>query len=242
MRVSTLNPKQMAMLSAALVLGMLVSVQWAAGDSRTPALPDQVGRTLDQLELEQTELKEQVGRLRDDLDALQREAVADTNMLADLRAELTQQKVRAGLVDVHGPGVRVTLDDGQLGPSSSPDELLIHDYDLRDAINVLWLAGAEAVAVNDERVVNTTSIYCVGATVVVNDTRQSPPYEIRAIGDPLRMQDHLLNPGYLSELKARSRRFEVRLEFARVDDMTISAYKGSFPQRYVQPGSSRGAQ
>ena len=56
-------------------------------------------------------------------------------------------------------------------------------------LNLLWLAGAEAVSLNGERVVATTSIYCVGSTILVNDTRLSPPYEFLAIGDPARARD-----------------------------------------------------
>ena len=60
---------------------------------------------------------------------------------------------------------------------------LIHDFELRDVASLLWLAGAEAVAINDERLVASTSIYCVGSTIIVNNTRLSPPYEIRALGN-----------------------------------------------------------
>ena len=110
---------------------------------------------------------------------------------------------------------------------------------MRDVINVLWVSGVEAIAVNDERIVSNTSIYCVGATVMVNDTRLSPPYEISAIGDPARALEHLRNPGYLSDLKTRSRRLGLQVEFIRVDSMTLPAYRGSLPQRFVQPGSSQ---
>ena len=157
------EPKQVAMVAAALVLGMLVSFQWSAGASRQPMSPDRVNQTMHQLELEQAELKRRVGRLRDDVDSLQQQAVSNTEMLEDVRTELLAQKVRAGLVDVRGPGVQVTLDDGQRGAVGDANDLLIHDFDLRDVINVLWLAGAEAIAVNDERIVHSTSIYCVGS-------------------------------------------------------------------------------
>jgi uncharacterized protein YlxW (UPF0749 family) len=229
--------KQWAMLGAALVLGMLVSFQWSAGAVRQPVSPDRVDQTMRQLELEQSELKRQVARLRVALDALQQGAVAETELLEELRAQLAVEKVHAGLVDVRGPGIRVTLDDSQQKLAGNADDYLIHDFDLRDVIHVLWLAGAEAVAINGERIVYDSSIYCVGSTVMVNDTRLSPPYEVSAIGDPMRMQDHLRNPGYLSELKARCERHGLLLEFMRVEAMTIMAYQGGTLQRFAQPGS-----
>jgi uncharacterized protein YlxW (UPF0749 family) len=227
----------MALLGAALVLGMLVSFQWSTGVAHKSVSPDRVEWTIRQLELEQAELKRQVARLRESLDALQQDAVADTELLEGLRAELYREKTLSGLVDVRGPGVHVTLDDSKRTFAGNPNDVLIHDFDLRDVINVLWSAGAEAVAVNGERIVHTSSIYCVGSTIVVNDTRLSPPYTVSAIGDPIRMQDCLRNPGYLSELRARCERFGLLLESMRVEAMTIPAYQGSTLLRFAQPGS-----
>ena len=240
MKTTFWDAKRTAMLVAAFALGLLVSLQWPVGATRSSASHDRVGRTMRQLELEQEELKRSVGRLRAELDASQREAVASSDMLGGLRAELMLQKMLAGLVEVRGPGVQVILDDSRFTSLESADGILVHDFDLRDVVNVLWLAGAEAIAVDDERVVHSTSIYCVGTTVMVNDTRLSPPYEIGAIGDSVRILDYLRNPGYLSELKTRRDRFGLGVEFVRVETMTVPAYRGSLHLRFVQPGSQEG--
>jgi uncharacterized protein YlxW (UPF0749 family) len=225
------------MLVAAVVLGILVSLQWSARQVQRTASLDQVDQTVRLLELEQAELKRRVGRLRDALYAQQQQAADHTEPFSELRAELIVEKTRAGLVDVRGPGVQITLDDSSRVLWGDASDGLVHDFDLRDVINVLWLAGAEAIAVNDERIVHSTSIYCVGATIMVNDTRLSPPYRVSAIGDAVRIQDYLSNPGYLSELKMRSERFGVSLEFWPVEAMTVPAYQGSILQRFAQPGS-----
>lgn len=230
------RPRQVALLMTTLVLGALVSLQWRHAGSSPPSLHDSVGQAIRQLELEQEELKQAVGRLREDLNARQQDAMASTDMLDGLRAELTLQKMRAGLISVRGPGVRVTLDDSRLSPREGASDYLIHDYDLRDVIYVLWLSGAEAMAVNGERVVNSTSVYCVGSTILVNDTRLSPPYEVSAVGDPVQMQEHLKNPGYLEELRERCERFGLRMVSVRVESVTLPAYRGSLPQWFVQAG------
>jgi uncharacterized protein YlxW (UPF0749 family) len=190
-----------------------------------------------QLELEQAELKRQVARLRAELDRRQQDAVADTRLLEGLRAELTEEKARAGLLEVQGPGVRVVLDDSSRVLAGNADDLLVHDYDLRDVVNVLWLAGSEAIAINDERLVHGSSIYCVGATVMVNNTRLSPPYTVHAVGDPLRLQDALRNPSYLVDLKSRHERLGITLEFVRVESMVVPAFHGNTQHRFAQPGS-----
>ena len=225
------------MLFAAVVLGILVSLRWSADANGTDASLDQVSRTIRQLELEQEDLKQTVGRLRQKLNSRQQDSAASTARLEELRRELVQQKMRAGLIDVRGPGVRVILNDGSQGSVGDESELLVHDFDLRDVIGVMWLAGVEAVSVNGEHIVSSTSIYCVGSTIMVNDTRLSPPYEVSAIGDPVRLLDHFWNPGYLAELKTRAKRFGLQFEPVGVESLTIPAYRGSLPQKFAQPGS-----
>lgn len=224
------------MLVAALVLGMLVSFQWSAGAERQPLSTDRVNTTIDQLELEQAELKRQVSTLRKELDVRQQRAVANTDSLEGVRSELVAQKARAGLIALRGQGIVVRLDDSPRTMSGNAADLLIHDFDLRDVVTVLWLAGAEAISVNGERIVYSTSIYCVGSTIMVNDTRLSPPYEVTAIGDAVALQDYVGNPGYLGDLKARSERHGVRLEVIRADSLTVPAYQGSVSLRFAQPG------
>ena len=224
------------MLTAALVLGMLVSFQWSAGAERQLLSTDRVNTTIDQLELEQIELKRQVSVLRRELDSRQQRAVANTDSLEGVRSELLAQRARAGLTALRGQGIVVRLDDSSRTMSGNAADLLVHDYDLRDVVTVLWLAGAEAMSINGERIVYSTSIYCVGSTIMVNDTRLSPPFEIAAIGDAVALQDHVRNPGYLSDLKMRSERHGVQIEVVRADSLTVPAYQGSVSLRFAQPG------
>jgi uncharacterized protein YlxW (UPF0749 family) len=233
---SRLGDGRLAMLIAALAVGMLISFQWpGAAESGTTA-PDQVGDAIQVLELEQAELKAQVSRLRDTLNARQAEVAGSKSLLEDLQKELALQRARAGLIAVRGPGIRVTLTDSTRNLAGRADDLLIHDFDLRDVINLLWLADAEAISVNGERIVQSTSVYCVGSTILVNDTRLGPPYTILAIGNPDRLGEYLRNPGYLRDLKERVDRLGVGLTFAPSESVTIPAYKGSIVSQFVEPG------
>lgn len=193
--------------------------------------------TINRLEVEQGELKENIGRVREQLDEYRRELAANTEMLREINAELERQKMMAGLLAVEGPGVLVTLDDSSIRSAAADStDFLIHEYDLRDVVNLLWLAGSEAIAVNDERIVATTSIYCVGSTVMVNDTRLSPPYLIQAVGNSVVQEDVLRNPGYLREIKQRAELYGVQFKVNRIGTLTLPAYKGGFPIHYAQLG------
>jgi uncharacterized protein YlxW (UPF0749 family) len=228
-------------LIIALIFGVLLGLQWQSPPARSatlPALEHESGLlTINRLEAEQAELKDDIGRMQEQLDAYRRELAANTEMLREINAELERQKMMAGLLAVEGPGVQVTLDDSRSrSGAADSNDYLIHEYDLRDVVNLLWMAGSEAIAVNDERIVATTSIYCVGSTIMVNDTRLSPPYLIQAVGSPVAQEDVLLNPGYLNGIKRRVELYEVQFEVDRVGMLTLPAYKGGFPIQYAQLG------
>jgi len=225
----------------AMVIGLVLAWQlkgprasppvgYAPGDPR-----DRSVRTIEQLEAEQAALKAEIARLRADLEDYQAQAAAETDRLQRLNAELDAQRAAAGLTPMRGPGVAVTLDDSNvwnIPASSDPNALLIHDYDLRDVVNVLWLAGAEAIAVNDERVVGNTSAYCVGSTVMVNTTRLSPPYIVRAIGEPASLAETLRNPSHLIALRQKVERYGIKFQVAQVPKLTLPAYTGGFSVRH----------
>jgi len=230
-------------LVIALIFGALLGLQWKSPPARptmAPGIERESGAlTIKHLEAEQEELKENIGRMREQLDEHRRELAANTEMLKEINAELERQKMMAGLLAVEGPGVQVILDDSSIQSASATADsngYLIHEYDLRDVVNLLWLAGSEAIAINGERIVATSSIYCVGSTVMVNVTRLSPPYLVQAVGDSITQEDVLRNPAYLEGIKQRVDLYGVQFEVNGIGMLTLPAYKGGFPTHYAQLG------
>ncbi|BBZ50360.1 DUF881 domain-containing protein [Mycobacterium heidelbergense] len=116
---------------------------------------------------------------------------------AALAAMLRQSAVlagEAGLDPVHGPGLVVTLQDaqrdanGRFPRDASPDDLVVHQQDIQAVINALWSAGAEAIQMQDQRIIGTSVPRCVGNTLLLNGRTYSPPYTITAIGNAAAMQ------------------------------------------------------
>ena len=99
--------------------------------------------------------------------------------------QLQEAKMNAGLIGVSGPGLRITLDDSKRSAIGQEDPMLfvIHEQYIRDIFNALWNGGAEAIAVNGQRVMANTEVFCSGSYIQINGTRQMPPYVIEAIGD-----------------------------------------------------------
>ena len=93
-----------------------------------------------------------------------------------------------GLSEVSGPGLRITLTDAPssaLGaiPGTEPDDLVVHQQDLESFINALWAGGAEAMMLQDQRVINGSAFRCAGNTLLLEGRVYSPPFVITVIGD-----------------------------------------------------------
>jgi uncharacterized protein YlxW (UPF0749 family) len=140
-----------------------------------------------------------VNRLKAERDALA--AKIDSTHLkssdAALAAMLRRSAELAGEADmnpVHGPGLVVTLDDaqrdanGRFPRDASPDDLVVHQQDIQAVLNGLWSAGAEAIQMQDQRIIATSVPRCVGNTLLLNGRTYSPPYTITAIGNATAMQ------------------------------------------------------
>lgn len=137
------------------------------------------------LEEERDSLKKELSELREQVAAIEKKAAENEGVLKSYQEELRKVKEVSGLLKAQGPGVVVTLGDNpNPAEGKDPNSYIIHDYDLRVVVNALFKGGAEAVAINNQRIIFTSSIRCVGTTVLLNAIRLAQPYEIKAIGDP----------------------------------------------------------
>ena len=151
-----------------------------------------------------------------------------------LSEELTEYKMFSGGQSVHGPGVKITINDGSrpLYEGEDINNVLVHDSDILMVVNELKRAGAEAIAVNGQRIVNTTEIVCAGYTIRINGVTYARPFIITAIGNGSRMSAALLDEvGYGTTLKDCGVIFEVEIK----SDITIEGYGGDFENKYMQP-------
>jgi uncharacterized protein YlxW (UPF0749 family) len=125
--------------------------------------------------------RERVDSLRNQTQTLETQYLAATAQGRSVQSRLTSLGIGTGADATRGPGVRVTVDDG---PPISGGQNEIFDGDLQKLVNGLWLAGAEGVALNGERLTALTAIRQGGAVITVNFRPISPPYTLTAIGDP----------------------------------------------------------
>jgi len=113
--------------------------------------------------------------------------------------QVQEAKMNAGLVEVYGQGLRITLDDSKREAKEQDDPMLfvIHEQYISEIFNALWNGGAEAIAVNSQRVTTNTEVFCSGSYIQINGTRQMPPYVIEVIGDTNTLSSALNFYGFL---------------------------------------------
>lgn len=133
------------------------------------------------------------------------------------------QRVRilSGAIAVQGDGFDVTLDPGN--EAGDDGEAEISDAELRSVVNALWAAGAEAVAINRQRIGALTSIRSAGGAITVNFRSIAPPYRIEAIGPPATLRDRYLASGEDAYWERRANGGTLRYEAAVADGLALPA-------------------
>ena len=157
-------------------------------------------------------------------------ATENNSELEDTKNEIQDGNKMIGLTEVTGPGVVITVADGEESTSTlSTSSLLVHDKDILKIVNELKNAGAEAISINDQRVILTTAILCGGNIININGERIGSPFEIKAIGLPETLANLSRPGGYLSELKEN----KLKVELKKSNDITIPKYSGVLNFKYA---------
>ncbi len=182
-----------------------------------------------------TDCERTIAALQNQVQALQR-TPSDSGHEKLLAQSLRQADALAGLTAVQGPGLVVTLTDGKpppRAPAAAIMPVLNHDLDINQTVNELKAAGAEAISINDQRLVATSPVRCAGPTVLVNNVPQPPPYVIRAIGKPNTLQVALKLPGGIyDQLHDMD---PTMLKIQPSQRLVIPAYSGPTQPKYAQP-------
>jgi len=192
---------------------------------------------LEKLESQRNDLIQEITILREQIRQYEESSAREKTVLEGMLKELNRVKLWAGLLPVKGPGVVITLDDSKrkIKVGENPENYIIHDYDLREIVNELWTSGAEAIAINDQRIVVTSEIRCVGTTILVNGVRLAPPYTIKAIGDENSLLNALNMPGgIISALTYISKEYGIMLKIEKSDLIELPPYEGSISLKYTQ--------
>ncbi|QSE91654.1 DUF881 domain-containing protein [Rhodococcus sp. USK10] len=225
---------RIAVLVVCLVAGLLVATTRQVSHGNEIRAGDST-RLSDLVRNAQSET-DQVAEARDDLaaqvESLQQDAAASDSGVAQALADSKALATDAGLTPMTGPGVTVTLTDaprdadGKYPVDASPDDLVVHQQDVQSVLNALWVGGAEAVGMQDQRIVNTSAPRCIGNTLLLHGRTYSPPYVMSAIGDPARLEAALANEPGIRVFKQYATRFGLGYSEAASGQLSVPGYAG----------------
>ncbi|MGH2512316.1 MAG: DUF881 domain-containing protein [Candidatus Limnocylindrales bacterium] len=237
-RVRRLPSWQVTLTAALLVLGFLIAAQLSAegprirytSQERAPLVETVLG-----LQSQQDALKDQILSLRSQITSLEAELPASAAEEKALNADLEKARIASGLTQLTGTGLVFKLEDAGGSVGSGNADGLVTARDVRTLVQELWLAGAEAIAINDERYTTTTAILDIGNSILVNSAYLAPPYQVSAIG-PTDLYARLSGSASFTEfVRTRIDPSGIVLSFAELDKVTIPAFAGTVAGHYIRP-------
>lgn len=188
--------------------------------------------------------KEKYDNLYEELEYMEKQleiertsSTENNDELTELENTLKESNKILGLSEVTGKGIIIKLNDNQKISLntwlSDPNELIVHDTDLINIVNELKNAGAEAISINNQRIVTTTAIECDGNVIKINGEKIAAPFEIKAIGVPESLISISRFGGYVDYLE-EYRYLDVKVESYDKEKITIPKYSGVIKFEYAE--------
>ncbi len=239
-----------------LLLGVLTGTAVTQVRARSGAISDAKHRLTAEVRRQtgaSDRLVRQVGTLREQVARQRDQALGEGQLGRAAAAELATVELLSGAGPARGPGVVVTLDDAgsvdATGGAATGDTTTtaprggqtgdgrVLDRDLQDVANALWSVGTEAMSINGLRLTAQTAIRSAGAAILVDFRPLSPPYVLRAIGDPARLEPDFVDSPTGRRFATYTSLYGLGFEVSRSRDLRLPA-AGAPDLRLVRPEMS----
>ncbi len=212
--------KQAALTVVCLILGIVIAMQYRSVKVNNSLAVYEQQRSSDLISdlLREKENNEQLSKrieeLQKDLESLRNGSNSEAEYIQTMKKEILELQILAGKKTVKGRGVIVTL-DGQ-GTSQ------VEDSNILAVLNELRSADVQALAVNDERIIATSEVRRAGSYMIVNGRKLLPPYIIKAIADPVKLENSLkIMNGIVDILKY----YDLKVEVKQDENIIIPAVR-----------------
>lgn len=210
------------MFIALILFGIIISLQFRGVINKSEVSAKELTVQLQAAKEENRKLLEQISNVEAEREQLLNNMGdnIDNENLNKLLGERDYEYLRAGLTTVTGRGIVITMEDALAKGEMDIEEYIIHDSDVNAILDELKAYGAEAISINDERVIFSTKPVCAGPTIIVNESRYPPPYVIKAIGDP----DVLYEAIETMAQVAFMRLADIRVDIEKQDQVVVKKY------------------
>lgn len=206
-----------------LTVGICVQIKTIDNIGSTVSTNSQINNLKSQVLKMKEKYEESYERLesaQNQLENVRTNATNNNEELKELEEKIKKNNILMGTTEVKGPGVIITVQDAPTNAIST--DPIVHDTDILEIVNELKNAGAEAIDVNGQRIINTTEISCDGNVIVVNGVKIGTPFTISAIGLQARFNTLKRPGGYLEKMEDAY----IKVDFELSDNITIPKYNG----------------
>jgi uncharacterized protein YlxW (UPF0749 family) len=234
---------QLAVGIVCVVLGLVLALQFRSVQSNLEGIApaqkaQELAGELKKVREEKKQLMNEVNLLESKIKEIEKAESKEDVLVKSISAELEKYKIISGLRSVKGPGVVVVVDDPpakDMDYSSDDVSMIMYNYDLLlSLINKLNDAGAEAISINEQRIVSRTEISLAGSNVNINSVPTAPPFVIKAIGNPDTLESTLnIRFGIIDQM--RSDHYNLRVSVKKQKELTIPRYNEIIKFRYAKP-------
>lgn len=212
--------RNFAMMIVCMLLGIMLSLQYQSVN-RNQAMASLDNKRLEELKEELIKLQNQRNELQERYRKLEEEnrtyakvKAGDSEAVQQIQNNLKKARIFAGLETVKGAGIIITLDNNEF--------VQVMDYDILNIVNELRASGAQAISVNDERVVAMTEIRDADPYIIINGKQFRAPFIIKAIADPDKLERSMtLIGGYLEYL---SEEYKLNVNLKKSDEIVINKF------------------
>lgn len=148
------------------------------------------------------ELTEEASALQEKIRKYEKEFASSEKNYKQLVEQAEDLRLLLGDLDSEGKGIRVTLQDGDYDPKSvNPNDYIVHESHVFKLLNELKISGAQAIAINGQRIIANSYIRCNGPVITIDGKQHPAPFVIEAVGDSATLSASLnLSGGVVDQL------------------------------------------
>lgn len=231
------NKFSISFLIVFLILGIAITMQYKSTEKNKNVLALQ-GKSVQELQAQLLKEKEYSENLSKEI-AVNQKKIEDyeqnVNVADIIKKDLENARILAGLSDVTGKGVVITIDDTNSvstlqGIVPTTDGYFVSDANLLELLNDLRAAGAEAISINEERIISTSEVRKAGSYIRINNKNTNRPFIIKAIGDPAVIEGSLkIRDGIVEYLMLN----KVDVNIKQEENIIIKKYNGIQKYNYL---------
>lgn len=190
---------------------------------------------LKQTRAEKEEALDELQRVESRLNAIEKEMADEDEIIKGLVEDTEKYKMIAGVSDMQGPGIIVMIRDPEITDEYQDDiSVITYNYELLlSLVNKLKEAGAEAISINENRIVQTTEISLAGSHININGTATAPPYNIKALGNPDTLHNTITIRG--GTVEVMQKKYDLKVAVTKKDDIKVPRYSGVIKFKYAEP-------